>query len=734
MAKNNNNLIHRIVAAFKPVPQETENQNITEANNKNNSRKAYVTTSKNTKFLSALIGAIKLQIDQRANIISANTEFNLDDIYNASLSDSYVKMALSKYQSLVYKAGYQLKSENDAAVEYLNKRFKIFSLVTGKPMDILFQEISDDLVMYSNAFIVKKRSDSIEFPGLKANGIFDQRAVAGYFRIDPRDMYMQLNEHGSIKRYILRKNGAEQYFAPTDVIHIYMDRDADNKFGTPRYIAALEDVKLLRRIEGNVMALIYRFTMPIYHWKVGLEDQGRGATDNEVDELTAKIAGMDIDGCIVTNERTNVNTIGAEGTALDATGYLSYFEKRVFSALGVSESQMGRGGAKQDADSMESQMHDEIKHIQRHLKIFIENYMLIELLLEGGFDPISNPDDYVSYEFNEISLDTKIKLENHELAKFQGNIITFEEVRHELGKRTDDADLDGLYNSMITNDSAIKQINAKAAGEIKVAKATAQLNNNTESNTASIATGIKGNGTQKSANTGANGTIKSINTPSNQYGTTSVKVKESESLDEEESESPLDKIINDYSNISDLYQNIKEDAVINKSDFPFTLTVAFGKLSNDLKSELYKKYKSGQEKLISDYNKKYKKDIDFSSLNNHTINSLLADLADTNIKNIKNDILEGLNSTDISESENIESIFDKNRNRIFYAISYLGDKAYWNGYADSANELGIKNVNVRFNKDSIDSRSHPSKINSSEYNLDDIPSYHAFCKCKLSIL
>ena len=721
MAKNNNNLIHRIVAAFKPIPQETENQNITEANNKNNSRKTYVTTSKNTKFLSALIGAIKLQIDQRANIISANTEFNLDDIYNASLSDSYVKMALSKYQSLVYKAGYQLKSENDAAVEYLNKRFKIFSLVTGKPMDILFQEISDDLVMYSNAFIVKKRSDSIEFPGLKANGIFDQRAVAGYFRIDPRDMYMQLNEHGSIKRYILRKNGAEQYFAPTDVIHIYMDRDADNKFGTPRYIAALEDVKLLRRIEGNVMALIYRFTMPIYHWKVGLEDQGRGATDNEVDELTAKIAGMDIDGCIVTNERTNVNTIGAEGTALDATGYLSYFEKRVFSALGVSESQMGRGGAKQDADSMESQMHDEIKHIQRHLKIFIENYMLTELLLEGGFDPISNPDDYVSYEFNEISLDTKIKLENHELAKFQGNIITFEEVRHELGKRTDDADLDGLYNSMITNDSAIKQINAKAAGEIKVAKA-------------STVTGIKGNGTQKSANTGANGTIKSINTPSNQHGTTSVKVKESESLDEEESESPLDKIINDYSNISDLYQNIKEDAVINKSDFPFTLTVAFGKLSNDLKSELYKKYKSGQEKLISDYNKKYKKDIDFSSLNNHTINSLLADLADTNIKNIKNDILEDLNSTDISESENIESIFDKNRNRIFYAISYLGDKAYWNGYADSANELGIKNVNVRFNKDSIDSRSHPSKINSSEYNLDDIPSYHAFCKCKLSIL
>ena len=83
---------------------------------------------------------------------------------------------------------------------------------------------------------------------------------------------------------------------------------------------------------------------------------------------------MALDGTVITNEKTNIKAIGAEGTALNAEGYLKYFENRVFSALGVSESQMGRGGAKQDADSMESQAHDTVKHIQRTMSIFVQEH------------------------------------------------------------------------------------------------------------------------------------------------------------------------------------------------------------------------------------------------------------------------------------------------------------------------------------------------------------------------
>ncbi len=724
MANTNQNFFNKLVSKFarkNNLPSDfREIREVQQSENKN---------KKN--FFVKLIGSIKMIQQHRGEIISPESECNFDDIYNAYMSDSYINVALNKYKSLVYKAGYQLKSENDRAIEYLNKRFKIFSLTTGKPMDILFQEISDDLVMYSNAFIVKKRSDDINVPNMKQVGIFGKKPVAGYFRIDPRDIRIELNNHGTIKRYIYNIGGDEQYFDPLDIIHIYMDKTADHKFGTPRIVAALEDVKLLRRIEGNIAVLIYRFAMPIYHWKVGLEDAGKGATETEINDLTAKVAGMDVDGCIVTNERTNVNSIGADGVALDASGYLSYFEKRVFSALGVSESQMGRGGAKQDADSMESQMHDYIKYIQRHLSVFIENYMLTELLLEGGFDPISNANDYVNYAFNEISLDTKIKLENHEMAKFQADLITFSEVRHELNKKAEDVDPNELYTNMITNKSAIDQINAKATAEIKVAKATAGLTSNTDnaatSNTntksAKSVSGVKGNGTQKSSKNSSNGTIKSINTPSNQHGKTSVKIKES--ADKENLNSLIDK----YSNISLLYKNIKEASVINKSDLSFSLIISFNELLRNVDKIFAQKYSDGQKRFINEFNDDNDTDFNTSYLMINNYDQSLDTSAKDTIDTIKSTIL---NNYDGESEKTITETFDNEEYKVFYMLSYLGDKAYWNGYANAAKEFGIKELLVDFSEGSDDIKEHDGTIELSHYSIGEIPSYHAFCKCKLS--
>lgn len=687
-------------------------------------------------FFMKLIGSARIIQRDRESIVAPSSEYNFDDIYNACMTDSYVNIAVNKYKSLVYKAGYQLKSENDKTIEYLTKRFKIFSMTTGKPMDILFQEISDDLVMYSNAFILKKRSDDINVPGVKQTAIFGNKPIVGYFRVDPRNIQIELNNHGSIKRYIYVCGGERQYFAPLDVIHIYMDKTADHKYGTPRLVAALEDVKLLRRIEGNVAVLIYRFAMPTYHWKVGLEESGKGATQGEIDEITNKVAGMELDGCIVTNERTNVTAIGAEGTALDATGYLSYFERRVFAALGMSESQMGRGGAKQDADSMESQMHDTIKYIQRHLSVFIENYMLTELLLEGGFDPISNSNDYVYYSFNEISLDTKIKLENHEMAKFQANLITFSEVRHELNKKAGDVNEKDLYTNMITNKAAIDQINAKVNGEIKVAKATAKLtqesntdesdNNNQHSTVTSKVSGIKGNGSQKSSRNASNGTIQSVNTPTNQHGTTSVKLKEADGT----IHTSLQSIIDKYSNISVLYQNIKKAAVINKSDLQFALTVAFNELHTHINKILSTQYQDGFNKSVNDYNEEYHADIDVTKLQYIQYNELINQHAKQKLSDIKNYIIAQYNESYMSES--IIDAFEESEKKLFYMLSYLGDKAYWNGYADAAYQCGANTLHIIFSENSNDADKHPDTINPSNYNIDDIPSYHAFCKCKLS--
>ena len=136
------------------------------------------------------------------------------------------------------------------------------SFATQKPMDILFQEVADDMIKYSNAFLIKKRIDSI--PGLRLQPVLADKIVGGYFRVDPASIKIKRDKNGNVLKYEQGYGDNKKEFFPRDVIHFYMDKDANNAFGTPRIIAALEDVKLLRKIEGNITALIYRFSMPLY--------------------------------------------------------------------------------------------------------------------------------------------------------------------------------------------------------------------------------------------------------------------------------------------------------------------------------------------------------------------------------------------------------------------------------------------------------------------------------------
>ena len=476
-------------------------------------------------------------------------EYDLEEIKSACEADSYIKMALMKYSYMLFKAGYELRSENEKASDYIKMRLSVMSFATKQPIDIVLQECGDDLIKYSNAILIKSRINQV-MPGVNARGFFKDKPVGGYFRVDPATMSVERDNSGAIVRYIQTINGEEKKFDLVDVIHIYLDREAGNAFGTPRIVAALEDVKLLRRIEGNVASMIYRFAMPLFQWIIGLPQQGFQATNREIDEARAEVDNMALDGTVITNEKTQIKVIGAEGNALNAEGYLKYFEQRCFSALGVSESQMGRGGAKQDADSMESQAHDTVKHIQRVMAIFLEEQLINELLLEGGFNPILNSDDRVKFEFNEINIETRIKVENHEMAKFQSNMITFPEMRRVLGKK-ENVDIEELYKMKIeveadrrmtehktegsleitklTGENALELQAANAKTQEKIAKQNAQATannnlNNSNSSSGSKATSPKGNGTNKS--TAPNKTVSNNNTPENQHGKTSVKVKE----------------------------------------------------------------------------------------------------------------------------------------------------------------------------------------------------------------
>lgn len=707
---------------------------------------APATINKNNykNFAVKAVSLIKGVSDTREQLTAP--EYNLLEIKHASEADSYIKMAIMKYSYMLFKAGYILKSENEKATEYIKSRFYIMSFATGKPIDVLFQEVGDDLIKYSNAFLVKSRVNSI-MPGIKAIGFLNNKPVGGYFRIDPSTISIVRDKNGTIKKYVQTVDGEEKSFMPTEILHFYLDKEAANAFGTPRIIAALEDVKLLRRVEGNVTSMIYRFAMPLYQWIVGLPQTGFQATNKEIDEVKDEIENMSLDGSVVTNEKTSIKVIGAEGSALNAESYLKYFEQRVFSALGVSESQMGRGGAKQDADSMESQAHDTVKHIQRMFSIFVENGIINELLLEGGFNPILNEDDRVNFVFNEINIETKIKVENHEMLKFQSNMISFEEMRREIGKR-EEIDEDRLYKNMIEV-KAQEQI-AKCQGDESIriqensldlqlrnskelakqaqdaAKEQSKLNNSNNNNntdgSGSQGNSPKGNGTTK---TSKNNSLENKNRPENQHGKTSVKVKESLDIAEKTIRNKA-KHEKTFDDIYNSYKKLGNDIAENPEDIELLLPLGLDNLLAKCKVHMQEYSLKGSNESTKDIKKLLK--------NNKIAPSVSVSLtqfeeeAKTSLKKTLKDIKKKIGDT--PDKKHIEAVFEAMQYRIRFMLEYIMPKVYWFSYLKTGEAFGYKKAYIDFG-DSDDAKYHKQTIDLNALNIDDVPPFHPFCDCEI---
>lgn len=475
--------------------------------------------------------------------------YDLAQIKNAVLTDSYLAVAVRKFSQLITKAGYQIKSKNEDAANYINDRLKVIEFRTKIPFYTLITSIARDLYTYSNSYIIKTRDNNTEKFGLKAEKIFSGGAISGLFLADPASVTIRRNEAGAIDVYVIN----QEEYSPNDVIHLYIDKMNNADYGTSRIYSALEDVTMLRKAEGLVMTILYRFAIPVLHIKVGNTAEGQYATQKEINDARDAFQEMPNDGFIVTNERTEIQAITPNMQANQLLHFLEYLELRVFSALNASKSSMGRGGGQSSADNTEALMHDEVRAFQNVITNFIEKYLFTELLLEGGFNPLLNKDDYVSFTFNEVSIDTKIKLESNTIQKYQGNVITLEEARRELGFSNEVSEED-MYAFTITQKGKLDLVDAQADAAIKTAKATMALNPQT--NSSSNDDGLdnrKFNG-KKSAST-PNDYFSNDANPSNQNTDKhSIKVKESLNTEQNIEDysknfSEVDKLYKDLSNI-----------------------------------------------------------------------------------------------------------------------------------------------------------------------------------------
>lgn len=382
-------------------------------------------------------------------------DFDMEDIENAYDTDSYVRQGVDKYVDQIFKEGYSFYGKDPSTVEYLKLRLDYIAEATSTPTNQFLMDIAEDLVKYGNCMIVKSRSNDVNAlpQGVNIQGLAGKDPVIGYFCANPSTMTVMRDEHGVVTKWKQETDAGEQEFAPEDVIHFYYKRPKGNAYGTSFLVPVLDDIRALRQAEENVLKMMYRNIYPFHHVKVGTEDQP--GTEKEVDKIIEEINNMDVEGGIVTTERVTITPIASD-KVIDAEPYLRYMEDRVFSGMGIPAIMWGRGDTanRSTGDNMTSEMADRIRAITKIIEMFFNSFIVKELLMEGGYDPVLNPDQVAELKFHDNDVDVKIKKEVHAIYKYEHNAITEDEMRDLLGMDPiADGDREKLFVELITRET-----------------------------------------------------------------------------------------------------------------------------------------------------------------------------------------------------------------------------------------------------------------------------------------
>jgi hypothetical protein len=372
--------------------------------------------------------------------------YDFDRIIQAVDTDSYVKQAVAKYKDLFWKEGWQIVGENPEAVEYLYQRIDYMEMAMKRPFLEFLIDLSDQLFKFANVFIVKARGDLSEYFPSQIEPVNATQPVVGYYLIPTEQTRILRDKYNKPKSY--QQQTDPLTYAPTDrdpvwsaerVIHLFFDRKPGRAFGTPFMSNVLDDVVALRQMEEDIQNLVHRELFPLYKYRIGTADQP--AEPEEIDQAASEIENLRAEGGLILPFRHDVDVIGANNAALDASAYLDHFKERVAIGLGVAPHHLGmtlNGGNRAMTERLDTALYDKIKQFQKQFAEMIRLHIFNELLFEGGFDPITNPigqetSDRCYFKFNEIDVDTQVKKETHIIQKYVNNLIGLTEARIALG-------------------------------------------------------------------------------------------------------------------------------------------------------------------------------------------------------------------------------------------------------------------------------------------------------------
>lgn len=371
-------------------------------------------------------------------------EYDFADIERAQDADSYIANAVKKKSQKFLLAGYEFIGENPKTVEYILKRIKQLEVAQQKPFPILLLQAVADLDRFQNAmWVIKRDREASGGKPYKINGI-TYEPIAGLFQPAFPTLQWKHNKNGAVTKIKQVVPGVERppEFKPEDCIHFYMNRRPGYTVGSPVLFPAIEDVKLLRKIEENVEDLIQTNLFPLFHYKIGNEKypaKNNTPTGMSEEEMVAeRLEYMPAAGVYISDYRHDIQVLGSEGKALRIDYYLQYFKNRVFSALGMSATDFGESDSnnRSTAGVQSKALTESVESMQQLMKCFIDTYLIVPLLLESDFKfDVLTPENIVEIQFGKIDIAEQTLKHNETNQLYQSNLLKHEEARKMIGKR-----------------------------------------------------------------------------------------------------------------------------------------------------------------------------------------------------------------------------------------------------------------------------------------------------------
>ena len=504
-------------------------------------------------------------------------EWDFSEIGRLETIDSYVSRSVKIKTSLATKEGFKFICKDPETIEYINKTYARMAVGTSIPTKLLVWKVLNDLLLYSNAYLVKSRdaTKSIGRPyKIKGRETFVQ-PIAGYFPVHPSCMEISKNDKKVLQYKQIMPDGRYKIFSADDVVHFYYDRPAGFLTGKPTIVPVIEDIRLVRSLEENVAMLLHKHLFPLYHYTVGNDQHPAGNDQDgvrEVERIQETLEELPADGVIITGHRHKIVAVGAESKAIRAEGYIEAAKKRALAGLAISTLDIGEGDSanRNTSDNLSKALINHVKDFQQNLEWQWDLFINHELLLQApkSIDPLS--DEYqVFLKFNEIDKDEMIKFEEHVASMWDHDLITWDEARNGLHKDplTDEEKSDTRFYQIDLVELEAQVEMAKDSGDVTAGNTKKSNTIHKGSSSTTAKSTIKS--TKQVAAKPASKRSANIVRPRNQYGTKTGPEKRKSSLDTEKFITFGDAVILDIEklalSITDFIQDIEQLHIDNEN-------------------------------------------------------------------------------------------------------------------------------------------------------------------------